>query len=331
MKLSRQTYLFNENILIKNAFSLVGPYEADGVFKNFYDMTMKDDEWGEKSHERCEIKMQKYVIAQLLKNANLQNKDIDLYLGSDLINQLTITSFAVEDFNIPYFGVYTACASFGEALIIGSLMLKELDRVMCVTSSHFATAERQYRFPLELGTQPTPASQWTVTGCGGVILEKGMEIAPKIRAFTIGKIVDLKCSDVNNMGMAMAPACADTIKEHLNARDQNIDDYDLIISGDLGRLGRDTLSYLCKDSGIYLDDKLNDCGAMIYSKEQKRGQGGSGAGCSSSVFCAYFYKLLKEGSLKRILFIPTGALLSKDSPLQGNTIPGIAHAIEIEV
>lgn len=331
MKIGKQSYLLDQNISIKSAYSLAGPYESKGALANFFDMTMQDDEWDEKSHEMTEIKMQKYVLAKLLLNNNLNKEDIDLLLAGDLINQLTISSFCAKDFYIPYFGQYTACATFGQSLIVGAMLLKEMDRIICMTSSHFATAERQYRFPLELGTQPTPASQWTVTGCGGVILEKDVMDAPKIRSFTMGKIVDLECDDVNNMGMAMAPACADTIFEHLKAREQNVLEYDLIISGDLGRLGRDTLSFLSKERGYNIDDKLNDCGSLIFKKEQKRGQGGSGAGCSSLVFCAYLYKLLKNKELKRILFVPTGALLSKDSPLQGSTIPGIAHAIEIEV
>ena len=331
MRLSRQTFLLTKPVYIASTMSLAGPYEAKGNFKDFFDYVMEDDEFNEKSHELAEIKMQKYVVSKLLMKNNLEYKDIDLYLGGDLINQLTVTSFSAKETNIPYFGVYAACATFAESLIVGCNMLLNMDRVLCITSSHFATAERQYRFPLELGTQPTPASQWTITGSGALILDKTSTNCPKIVAYTIGKIVDLECTDVNNMGMAMAPGAADTIEQHLISRNQSEKDYDLIITGDLGRLGRDTLDYLLKEKNIVATNIINDCGAMIFNKKQKRGQGGSGAGCCSLVFCSYLYKLLLSKEMHRILFVPTGALLSKDSPLQGDTIPGIAHAIEIEV
>lgn len=331
MKIGAQSYVLTDSIYVSNAMSLAGPYESKGNFKDFFDYIMEDDEFDCKSHEIAEIKMQEYVVSKLLKKSSLNFEDIDLYLGGDLLNQLTASSFSAKECNIPYFGVYTACASFGEAMIVGCNMLSQMNRVLCISSSHFATAERQYRFPLELGTQPTPASQWTITGSGAIILDKTSHDCPKISAYTIGKIVDLKCSDPNNMGMAMAPAAADTIQKHLESRNQTVKDYDLIITGDLGRLGRDTVNYLLKQKGINVENIINDCGSMIFNKKQKRGQGGSGAGCCSLVFCSYLYRLLKNKELRKILFVPTGALLSKDSSLQGDTIPGIAHAIEIEV
>lgn len=330
MKVGKQTYLLEKDVYIQSVYSLAGPYEAKGNFREYFDCVMQDDEWKCKSHEMAEIQMQRYTIGECLSKANVSPMDCDVIMGGDLLNQIVPTSFSARGFNTPFMGLYNACATFGEALAIASMLIcGDFKKVVCCTSSHYATAERQYRFPLELGTQPTPESQWTVTGCGAVLLTDNQCDAPKIKGFTIGKIVDFGLSDANNMGGAMAPSASDTIIRHFKDTGRSPDYYDLIVTGDLGRFGRDTLHYLCKKEGYELDN-LNDCGSMIYSTEQKAGQGGSGAGCCSLVFTSYLYKKLMEGSLKKILFVPTGAMLSKDSALQGESIPGIAHAIVIE-
>ncbi|MEG1394686.1 MAG: stage V sporulation protein AD [Clostridia bacterium] len=331
MKCGKQTYKLEKVVTIEEVFSLGGPLEQDGNFRSYFDLTMEDDEWSCKTHEKAEIKMQKDSIKGLLEKSKLNESDIDCIMGGDLINQLFPTNFSAREYEIPFCGLYNACATFGEALGLASFLLEnQFEKIICVTSSHFATAERQYRFPLELGTQPTPESQWTVTGCGVALLTNERSRKPQIKYVTLGKIVDLMCSDANNMGAAMAPAAYDTIVGHLKDLGRNADYYDMILTGDLGKFGREALYFLCKKDGIILNN-LNDCGAMIFKKEQKMGQGGSGAGCSSLSFCSYFYKQMLERSLKRILFVPTGALLSKDSPLQGETIPAIAHAIAIEM
>ncbi|MEG2274632.1 MAG: stage V sporulation protein AD, partial [Clostridia bacterium] len=279
-----------------------------------------------------EIKMQKEVITNLLSKANLKEKDIDIIFGGDLLNQIVAATFCAREFDAPFCGLYNACATFGESLCLGSVMVeKNCKNVVCITSSHYATAERQYRFPLELGTQPTPSSQWTVTGCGGALLSNCANNCPKICSFTLGKVVDLKCTDANNMGAAMAPAACDTIVAHLKDTGRQAKYYDLILTGDLGRFGRNALDFLAKKEGYDLSDKLNDCGCLVFSREQKVCQGGSGAGCCSLVFCAYFFEELKKRNFKKILFVPTGALMSKDSFLQGESIPSIAHAIDIEM
>lgn len=330
MKIGKHTYLVDKDVYIASAYSLAGPYESKGAFREYFDTVMEDDEWKCKSHELTEIEMQRFTIGECLDRAKVNPMDCDLILGGDLLNQIVPTSFSARDFNTPFMGLYNACATFGEALSIGSYFVSgDFERVICCTSSHYATAERQYRYPLELGTQPTPESQWTVTGCGAVMLTKSKCDAPKIKGFTIGEVIDFGLCDANNMGGAMAPAAAKTIVNHFKDTGRCPEYYDLIITGDLGRFGRDTLHYLCKKEGYSLDN-LNDCGSMIYSTAQKAGQGGSGAGCCSLVFASYLYKQMLADNLKKVLFVPTGAMLSRDSALQGESIPGIAHAVVIE-
>lgn len=332
MKIGKQTYTIDKPVYIKETANIAGSYEAKGTFRNFFDFVLEDDIWGCDSHEHCEVKMQKEIISQLLNKSNLNDNDIDMIFSGDLLNQIVASTFSAREFQTSFCGLYNACATFGAALSLGSVMIeKDCTNIICLTSSHFATAERQYRFPLELGTQPTPASQCTVTGCGGVLLSNQAENCPQIKSYTLGKIIDLKCVDSNNMGAAMAPAAADTIMQHLIAHKRKADYYDLILTGDLGRFGRDTLNYLTKREGFDLSNKLNDCGCLIYNTDQKAVQGGSGAGCCSLIFSAYFYKLLKQKQMKKILFVPTGALMSKDSFLQGESIPSIAHAVDIEM
>ncbi|MGN0771736.1 MAG: stage V sporulation protein AD [Christensenellales bacterium] len=330
MRKGESTYILDKKVYIDSVASIAGSYEAKGNLREFIDYIIEDDMWGCKTHEMAEIKMQKTNIKNCLDKAGLTQHDVDCIVGGDLINQIVPTTFSAREFEVPFMGLYNACATFGEALIVASnLIVNDMSKIIAITSSHFATAERQYRYPLELGTQPTPSSQMTVTGSGCVLLTDKPCDKPYISAYTVGKIVDLKCTDVNNMGAAMAPAAFDTIYTHLKSTNTQPSDYDMIITGDLGKFGRETLHFLLAREGIQADN-LNDCGSLVYSKEQKVGQGGSGAGCCSLVFCSYFYRLLCCGQLHKILFVPTGALLSKDSPLQGESIPAIAHAVVIE-
>lgn len=334
-KIGKCTYSIDKPVYITSTYSIAGPMEGEGSFKEYYDLVLEDDEWGCKSHEKCEIKIHKKVIDGVIEDLNLKEREVDCIMGGDLLNQIISTSFSAREFEIPFVGLYEACSTFGEALSLGAMLISGgfMDNVVCCTSSHYGTAERQYRYPLELGTQPCPASQWTVTGSGAVMLSsdnRGRRV-PRITNVTIGKIVDLGINDVNNMGAAMAPAAADTIISHLTDIGKSPEYYDLIITGDLGKYGRTLLEYLCSHDGVDASDRLNDCGALIYSDEQKSIQGGSGAGCSSLVFASYLYKELLSGGLKRILLVPTGALLSKLSSLQGETIPSVAHAVAIEM
>ncbi len=330
MRIGKYIYELDNKIYMPYVSSICGTYEAAGNLREFVDNVMEDDLWGCMTHEMAEIKMQKHIISQCLERAKIGESEVDCIIGGDLINQIVPTSYSAREFEIPFLGLYNACSTFGEAMIVGANMLSNhQNRVICVTSSHYATAERQYRFPLELGTQPTPSMQWTVTGAGCVLLDKNPSNSPYIARYVIGRIVDLQCSDANNMGAVMAPAAFDTIYKYFKESGESPDDFDMILTGDLGRFGMDTLHYLLLQADIDVPN-LNDCGCLVYSKEQKAVQGGSGAGCSSLVFCEYIYKLFESGDIKRILFVPTGALLSKDSPLQGESIPAIAHAVVIE-
>lgn len=332
-KIGKQTYKIPGNVYLKNTYTIAGPLEGEGNYGEYYDTVLEDDEWGCKTHEKAEIKIHKEVISELLKRESITEFDIDCIMGGDLLNQIITTSFSAREFETPFLGLYEACSTYGECLALGAMLIGGgyMDKIICSTSSHYGTAERQYRYPLELGTQPTPTAQWTVTGAGAVLLSTEGENLPRITSVTIGKIVDLGIIDVNNMGAAMAPAATDTIVTHLRDMGREADYYDMIITGDLGKYGRDVLHFLCKDEGYDLSSVLNDCGALIYNDEQKAVQGGSGAGCSSLVFNSYFYKEMLKGSFKKILLVPTGALLSKLSSLQGESIPAIAHAIAIEI
>jgi len=332
-KIGKQTYVLTSDVCISATYTIVGPQEGEGSFGGYYDTVLENDRWDCKSHEKTEIKMRKYVIDEILKNTGLLEADIDCLMGGDLLDQIVPTSFSAREFEIPYFGLYQACCTFGESLAIGSILIDGgfMQKILCSTSSHYGTAERQYRLPLELGCAPSPASQWTVTGAGAVLLTNGGVGLPKIKSITIGKIVDLGINDAANMGAAMAPAAADTIACHLRDLNRQPEYYDLIITGDLGRYGMQLLHHLAKDEGYELSHVMNDCGAMIYKDKQKSTQGGSGAGCSCVVFSSYFYKEMLKGEFKKILLVPTGALLSKISTLQGESIPAVAHAIDIEI
>lgn len=335
-KKGKQTYIIPSNVYIDSTYTIAGPLEGKGNYGSYYDMVLEDDEWGCKSHEKCEIKMRKEVIDAILDSTGVSEDELDCLMGGDLLNQIISTTFSAREFEIPMIGLYTACSTFGLALALGAMMISGgfMSKIICSTSSHYGTAERQYRFPLELGTQPSPPSQWTVTGAGACYLTDCVnvnECKPRITAVTIGKIVDLGITDAANMGAAMAPSACDTIATHLRDLGRTPEYYDMIITGDLGKYGRDLLHYLCKMEGLELSGVLNDCGSMIYSEEQKSMQGGSGAGCSSIVFGSYIYKEMLAGSFKKILFVPTGALLSKLSSLQGESIPAVSHAISIEM
>ncbi len=332
-KRGKQTYVFENDVYIKNTSTIAGPLEGKGNFGEYYDQVLENDSWGCKSYEKTEIKMRKNVIENLLRAEDITEFDLDCIMGGDLLNQIVPTAFSTREFETPYIGMYEACSTFGECLAVGAMLVDGgfMTKVLCSTSSHYGTAERQYRMPLELGSQPAPASQWTVTGTGAVLLTNEGTNQPKIKSATIGKIVDLGIVDPSNMGAAMAPAATDTITTHLRDMNRTPDYYDMIVTGDLGKYGRDLLHFLAGEEGYELADVLNDCGCMIYNDKQKATQGGSGAGCSCLVFSSYFYKEMMRGSFKKILLVPTGALLSKLSSLQGESIPGVAHAIDIEM
>lgn len=334
MRKGKQSFILNQTPSIMATATIVGKRESEGALGEYFDESLEDDSYGEKTYELAECKMQKHVVSEVLKKTGLTTDNIDAVISGDLLNQIFASSFSAREIDASFFGLYGACSTFGEGLILASLLLNTdmFEHIMVSTSSHFSSAERQYRFPLELGNQRPPLSQWTVTGAGACVLKKTAEEGfPKITAVTAGRVVDFGVTDVNDMGAAMAPAAADTLMTHFSETERNPNYYDLIVTGDLGLFGADLCRHLCEEGGYTLPKSYGDCGGMIFLPEQKTFQGGSGAGCSNVVFCSYIYKQMLAKKFKKVLLVPTGALLSKDSPLQKQTIPGIAHAVSIEM
>jgi stage V sporulation protein AD len=328
-----QTKIFEKAIKIIATSSLAGNLESNGPLSNYFDIKLKDDLYGEKSWELAEIKMIKENYKNIFIKSNLKTKDIDYLIAGDLLNQNIASSFAVKDFSIPYIGIYGACSTFGEALSLASMIISGnfANNILVGTSSHFCSAERQFRFPLEFGTQRAPTATWTVTGHGCAILSNNYnQKVPEIKAITIGKIIDMDIKDPNNMGAAMAPAAFETIFAHLKDLNLEPDYYDLIITGDLGYTGRDLLCSLALEKNIKFNN-LNDCGILIFDeKTQDTHSGGSGCACSAITFCGYLYNKLISQELNKILLVPTGALMSTTSIQQNQSIPSIAYAIAIE-
>ena len=312
--------------------SIVGPKEGEGPLKNYFDYILEDAMWGEKTWEKAESKLVRETFAKILTKAGKTADEVNYVLAGDLLNQCIAASFGLRESEVPFFGIYGACSTMAESLSLGSILVDGgfADNVLCLTSSHFCSAEKQFRFPLELGAQRSPTAQWTVTGAGGALLSN-QGTGPYITHVTTGKIVDLGVKDANNMGAAMAPAAADTILNHFLDTGFTPESYDMIVTGDLGVVGKSLCEELLKEQGYYVSDKLNDCGMLIFDEgSQDVHAGGSGCGCSASVFSSFLFNDLKNGNLKNILFIATGALLSPTSTQQGESIPSIAHAVRIQ-
>ncbi len=326
-----QTIKLKKQPKIIASYSIVGPKEGNGNFGSYFDYVMKNDCFGQDTFEKAERKMIESAITGVIEKAKLQPKDIDIMISGDLLNQIISSSYAARAFQFPFLGVYGACSTMAESVAVASVLVDGgyFDHIVCCTGSHFSTAERQYRFPLELGNQRPPTSQWTVTGAGSCILSLKGE-GPRISMVTFGKVVDWGINDVNNMGAAMAPAARDTLLSHFENTNTTPDDYDLILTGDLGKLGSEILIDLMEDEGITLGINYGDCGQMYYRRDQKTLCGGSGAGCCATVFNSYVMAKMRDGVYKKILFLPTGALLSTTSSQQGDTVPGVCHAIVIE-
>ena len=329
-RLGEQTVEFINRPKIVGNYSIVGQKEGNGTLKEYFDYIIKDDMFGEKTYENAERKMIEHAILNALDKAGLRTLDLDLLICGDLLNQIISSSFAARDFDVTFLGLYGACSTMAEALAVGSVYIDGgyFDNVACATGSHFSTVERQYRYPLELGNQRPPVSQWTVTGAGCTVLKKCGGNKEIVNA-TFGKVTDFGINDVNNMGAAMAPAAMSTLIKHFEDTKTTPEDYDLIVTGDLGKLGSEILQDLMENKGYKLKDNYNDCGHLIYSNNQKTFQGGSGCGCSAVVLNSYIMQKIDDGIYSRVLFAATGALLSTLSSQQGNTIPGICHAVEI--
>ncbi len=329
--MKKETIYFQNPVKITGTYSVVGPSEGKGPFGKYFDEIMSSCEWGEQSFEKTECKMHKCAISGAMKSVGISECDVGAILSGDLLNQIVSSSYAAREFDTVFLGLYSACSTYAESMIVGSLLISGgyFENVVCATSSHFSSAERQYRFPLELGTPRTPLSQWTVTAAGSLVLSSHGD-GPSITCATLGKIIDYEVSDANDMGAAMAPAAAHTLIRHFFETGRDPSYYDYIVSGDLGKYGSELLRALCKSDDLVLGSNYFDCGAEIYGDDTKRYQGGSGAGCSASVFNSFVWKKLKNREINRVLFLPTGALMSKDSSLQGESIPAIAQAVCIE-
>lgn len=312
--------------------AVAGKKEAEGPLFNLFDAVYEDTKLGQDSWEKAESLLQKNAVKTALRKGNLRQEDIDIVFAGDLLNQCTGSSFGIKDFGIPFAGVYGACSTMALSLCMASMSVDAgyCNTAVAVTSSHFCSAEKQFRKPLEYGGQRPPAAQWTVTGSGSVVVSRtAPKSAPAIEKIAIGKICDLGITDANNMGAAMAPAACDTIARFLMGTGTQHSDYDLILTGDLGAVGSRLLRELLqKEYSIDISSVHNDCGLMIYNlDEQDVNSGGSGCGCSATVLCSKILNELTDGTLKKVLFVATGALLSQTTTLLGETIPGVAHAV----
>ena len=327
-----QTVIFQDDIYVAGRGNVAGTKEGDGPLKEHYDCIMADAEWGEKTWEKTESKMQKFAAEHAVHKAGISFSDLNYIFAGDLLNQCIAAGFAFREADVPFFGVYGACSTMAESLSLASMMIDGgfAENALAVTSSHFCTAERQYRNPLEYGGQRTPTAQWTVTGSGAVVVSKSIKSDIRVKCITTGKIVDLGIKDANNMGAAMAPAAFSTIKAHFKDTKREPLFYDLIITGDLGTLGKEILVDMLNDEGIDICKNYDDCGCMIFDIErQDMHAGGSGCGCGAVTLTGYIMDRLQKRELKNVLFIATGALLSPTSTLQGESIPCIAHAVHL--
>lgn len=330
--IGKQSIKFSKKISIASAASTVGAKEGEGPLGKYFDVILKDAVDGESSWEKAESKIVKDTLSLAVKKAGLTMDDIDYIFAGDLLNQSAGSAYGIRDLNRPFFGLYGACSTFGESMSLGSVIIESggASKVLVGASSHFCAAEKQFRFPLGLGSQRPLTSTWTVTGDGATVLAENGN-PPYITAITTGKIVDFGITDANNMGAAMAAAAADIILTNLKDFGAAPDFYDLIITGDLGYVGKELTIELLKKEGIDISGNYTDCGIEIFDREnQDTHSGGSGCACSAVTFAGLFYNKLKKSELNRILFIPTGALMSSTSVQQGESIPGIAHAIVIE-
>lgn len=332
-KIGTQTIKFNNPPTILETASIVGPKEANGPLAKYFDQCLEDEFWGEKSWEKAESKIIKETVSTVIGKANISSGDLDVCFAGDLLNQCISSSFGLRELNIPFFGIFGACSTFVESLSLGAVFTDGgyADKALCAASSHFCSAEKQFRFPLELGTQRPQSAQWTVTGSGAAIVS-ATGAGPYITHITPGKIIDMGIKDANNMGAAMAPAAVDTIATHLKDTGRNPSYYDAIITGDLGHIGKEIVVEMLQTQGINIKSNYNDCGVLIFDKEkQDTHSGGSGCACCGTVFSGYLFNMLKTKKYKRLLLVATGALTNSTTAQQGESIPGIAHAISIEV
>ena len=332
-RIGGHTVVFQRPPRILSAAAVVGPKEGRGPLGDFFDRVHDDPLLGRPSYEQAEHALFQEACERCLEKARLPKDRVQALLGGDLLNQIMAASLAARELSIPFLGLYGACSTMAESLILGSALVDGgyASPVLCAAGSHYCTVERQYRYPLEYGNQRTLAAQWTVTGAGACLLGDGGDALAHITHATIGSVVDLGCKDANNMGAAMAPAAAQTLCRHFQDTGRTPRDYDRIITGDLGQVGGGLLFELMAREQMPLPDgQYLDCGLTIFDPSEDIHAGGSGCGCSASVLSAMILPRLKSGEWKRVLFMATGALLSPTTSQQGESIPGIAHAVVLE-
>lgn len=329
-RIGKYTFSFDTAPGVAGSAAVVGKKEGEGPLGDRFDRIYTDTTMGEASWEKSESAMQREALIRALGKANVASSEVQAVIAGDLLNQCIGTTFGLREMNIPFAGVYGACSTMALSLLMGSIMVDSgaAETCVCATSSHFCSAERQFRYPLEYGGQRPPAAQWTVTGAGAAVLKNTAEKV-KITHGIIGRIEDLGIKDANNMGAAMAPAAKSTIAGFLKDTNTAPTDYDMILTGDLGSVGSQLLcELLVKEENIDISPVHRDCGVMIYDAEgQDVNAGGSGCGCSGAVVCSYIMQRLREGSLNKVLFVGTGALMSPTSSRQGESVPGIAHGV----
>lgn len=340
-RLGQQTFAYDRPPVVAAHASIAGPKEGKGPLAAWFDAVLDDDLLGQKSWELAEMEMVRRCVQAALSGARLTDADAQAMLGGDLNNQIIASSFAARALGVPFIGLYGACSTFVQALVLGAALISGdyLQNAACVASSHYCTAERQFRFPLELGTQRPPQASWTATACGCALLtdrKPPLDAGNNRRTLcithgTVGRIVDLNISDANHMGAAMAPAVFDCVTAHLADTGRTAADYDLIATGDLGWIGRDLLLELASAAKVDLPpEKLIDCGASLFDQKQDAHAGGSGCGCVASVACGWLMKRLEAGELGRLLLVGSGAMFSPTSSQQAQSVPGIAYAVCIE-
>lgn len=352
-QMGKQSIRFENPPIISGAASVVGEKEGQGPYGEYFDVIEKDPKVGADSWEEAEGKLQEKAAMLAIRHAKLTKKDIRYMVAGDLLGQLMASSFGLISMDIPLFGIYGACSTMGESLGIAAMIVDGgfAEHAIAITSSHFASAEKQFRFPLGYGNQRPKAATWTVTGSGAVVLTKSVrkeemqqkgeweEISKrakeekgkvKVKGITTGKIVDYGVKDSMNMGACMAPAAGEVIVQNFIDFGYQPEHYDKIITGDLGKVGKDIVIDYVKAKGYDITKQYMDCGIEIYGEEQNTQAGGSGCGCSAVMLAGYILKQLENGDWKRVLFVPTGALLSQVSFNEGNSVPGIAHGVILE-
>lgn len=328
-RIGAQTLRFSRPPRVESFANIGAKLEGQGPLADYFDELSEDSFFGEKTWEKGEARMQKRVLSRALEKATRRPEELDLIFAGDLLNQCIGTSFALREFGVPLCGVYGACSTMGESLALAAMSIDGgfARRAAAMTSSHFCTAERQYRMPVPYGSQRSPTAQWTATAAGCTLLS-AQGPGPYITHVTCGKIVDQGITDPNNMGAAMAPAAYDTLRAYFADTHTGPADYDAIFTGDLGELGHEIVMDLFRQDGVDMTRNYEDCGMLLYNRDrQDMHAGGSGCGCSAAVFNGYLLTGLKQGRWRRILFAPTGALLSPTSSFQGESIPGICHLV----